>query len=100
MPVCQFFEKLLQHLLVILHPLLTALDFLNDFTADQPVGQHHIGINRTDDIAPRLLKNGCNPGKQVAEGGWGNFLPYGFKKEEKINVSITLGQIGDMREWQ
>ena len=35
--------------------LLAALQFHHDLTPNQPVGVNHIGIHRSDDVAPRLL---------------------------------------------
>jgi hypothetical protein len=34
------------------------LNHLNDLSAAQPVGQYHVGVDGTDDVASCLIQNG------------------------------------------
>ena len=57
-PLRQVPGQCFQNLFAVPRPLLAALQFLDNFAPDQPVGQHHIGVDCPDDIAPCLLKDG------------------------------------------
>ena len=47
-----------------------ALDGLHDFAPDQPIGEHHVGVDGADDIISRLLQNGCDAVEQTVARHW------------------------------
>ena len=44
-------------LLAVLRALGTALEFVHDLPPDEPVGCEHTGVDRPDDVSPRLFED-------------------------------------------
>ena len=68
MPVaCKFlpgrerFLKCFDDFLAVFRSLFTALQCLDDFSADRPIGDHHAGVDGPDKFSPGLLQKGDDP---------------------------------------
>jgi hypothetical protein len=63
--VIQLCRKLFYNLLAVFGPFISPLDFLHDFSANQPMRYHHIVVNGSNNIGACLFQNRYNPIKQV-----------------------------------
>ena len=72
-------RELSDQLLPVAGVRLASLLLLDDLTADEPVGPHHLGIDRTCDLAAGLVEDRLDPlqdGRWHLSGadGWGRFF--------------------------
>jgi hypothetical protein len=65
-PFCKPAGQIFNDPLTLLGPLLTFLNFLYDFPANQPVSENRIAIDRPHNIAASLFQDVDNSVKQVA----------------------------------
>ena len=57
--------KLFDYLLALFGTLISALNLLNDFTPDEPIGDDHIVVDRSDNVGASLFKNRNHTMKQI-----------------------------------